>query len=92
MEWLSLLLLKEKKEGNIKDIKISTKQYISHLLFMDDVLLMGLGIVTEWQAFYGIINILYTASGVEVSVSKSSFYRNVVSPETISSIQSFLPM
>lgn len=38
MESLSLLLLKEKQERNVKGIKISYKQYITHLVFVHDAL------------------------------------------------------
>lgn len=47
MEGLSRLLLEEKQVGSIRGIQNSKILYISHLLFVDDVLLMGTGTVAD---------------------------------------------
>jgi len=41
---------------------------LSHLLFVDDILLFGEGSVREWRYFKGIIYTLCLATGMEVNI------------------------
>jgi len=44
----SQLILKAKHEGHLKGIKITEIHHMTHLLFVDNVLLFGLGSQAEW--------------------------------------------
>ena len=51
IEGLSILIEDAKRNGKIKGIKILSQLFLTHLLFVDDVILFGLGTFEEWIAF-----------------------------------------
>lgn len=67
IEGLSRLINEAKKKMKIKGIKISSSLFIMHLLFVDDVLIFGVGSVAEWTFYKEIIDILCSASGMLIS-------------------------
>ena len=69
IEGLSLLIEEEKKQGKIKGIKISACLSLTHLLFVDDVILFGFGSVEEWKAFKEILDIFCEASGMSININ-----------------------
>ena len=48
IEGLSLLIVDARIHGLIRGIKISSSLALTHLLFVDDVILMGTGTLQEW--------------------------------------------
>ena len=48
IEGLSRISLESKKKGKIKGVKISKKMFITHLVFVDDVLMFGIDSMEEW--------------------------------------------
>ena len=91
IEGLSLLIEDAKRNGKIKGIKISHLLSLSHLLFVDDVILFGLGSVEEWVAFKTILDIFCEASGMSINANKSCFLQNNLSMDTIHRITDILP-
>lgn len=73
IEGLSSLIKEARINGKIKGIKVARALNITHLLFVDDVLLFGKGEVIEWAHFKDIISCFCLTTGMEVSTSKSSF-------------------
>ena len=63
-----------KLKGSSSGINISRVPQITHLLFVDDVILFGLGIVEEWRTFHEILPIFYSASGVEIRLEMFILY------------------
>ena len=51
IEGLSHLIGKAKSDGKIFGIKLSPSLDFSHLLFMDDGILFGMGNLEEWKAY-----------------------------------------
>ena len=51
IESLSLLIKQAQHDGLVMGFKVSSSLNLTHLLFVDDVLLFGLGNVEEWQHF-----------------------------------------
>ena len=51
IEGLNLLIADARDHGLIKGIKISSSLALTHLLFVDDVILLGSGRLSEWIAF-----------------------------------------
>ena len=47
IEGLSRLILKEKVDGKLNDIKINGGLTITHLMFVDDIMILGSGSVVE---------------------------------------------
>ena len=60
-------------------MKIASKIFISHLLFIDDVIIFGKYSVEEWNYMHTILKVLCYASGMELSSKKSVLYRNRIS-------------
>ena len=68
IEGLSLLINDAKRCGRIKGIKISASLTLTHLLFVDDVVLFGLGTFEDWVAFEVILETFCRASRVCISI------------------------
>ena len=60
-------------KGLIKGFQYSPDMSITHLLFVDDVILIGVGTVDEWCAYKEALDLFCLASGMTVSINKSSF-------------------
>ena len=73
IEGLSLMIADAKQNGLIKGIKISNDLIITHLLFVDDVILFGMGTVADWIAFKVILDTFCAASGMNINMDKSCF-------------------
>ena len=91
IEGLGLLIKDAIAGGLIRGINISTSLTLTHLLFVNDVVLFGLGIVLEWMAFEVILETFCAASGMCISVDKSSFLFNALEAGVLENIHLFLP-
>ena len=56
--------------------QVSASLTLTHLIFVDDVVLFGLGTFEEWVAFDVILETLCCASGMSISIDKSGFLFN----------------
>ena len=70
IEGLSLPIKDARDNGLIRGIKISTTLALTHLLFVDDVILLGTGTLHEWMAFEVILSTFCKASGMSISLEK----------------------
>ena len=52
---LSRLILKEKREGKIEGVKVSSEEEVTHTLFVDDVLFFGVGTKENPKEFAALI-------------------------------------
>jgi len=73
IDGFSCLIGDAKSKGLLKGIKVLDSQYISHILFVDDVLLFRCGNRLELKCYYDILNLFSLASRIEVNPSKSCF-------------------
>ena len=73
IEGLSLVIREARSSGLIRGIKISPSLTLSHLLFVDDVILMGSGTLLDWSAFDVILETFCKASGMKINIEKSCF-------------------
>ena len=65
-------------KGLIKGYQYSPHLSLTHFLFVDDVILIGVGTIEEWSAYKGALDLFCLASGMSISSLKSSFlYQNV---------------
>ena len=76
---------------NVKGIKLSKDFSITHLFFIDDVLIFGIDSLDEWMSYKEIINLFYKASEMSVSLRKSSFFQPNLEKYTLDCITSILP-
>ena len=80
------------KENNlIKGIKVVVTLFITHTLFVDDVLIFGDKKVLEWQHIKSLIDTLYGASGMSISERESVLFHSCNCQETMDNIAHFFP-
>jgi len=70
---LSRLIGEAKQNGSLRGVKVSHSQILTHILFVDDVLLFSGNSRNDWACFYKIVNLLCFSSGMEISGTKSCF-------------------
>ena len=80
-----------RENGLIRGIQISSALSLTHLLFVDDVILLGTGTLLEWIAFEVILSTLCKAYGMSISVDKSGFLYNNVDEDILSDISRVFP-
>ena len=85
-EGLILLIHNAIALKDIARIKVAGTMVISHLFYVDDVILFGQGSVMEWRSYKVIINLFYKASSLEINFKKSYFIYVGVDEETRRSI------
>jgi len=68
---LSMFIHEAKEEGSIKGVSVVDHVKITHLQFVDDILLLSEGSMREWRTFSSILNIFCLSIGMEVSINKS---------------------
>ena len=91
IEGLSLLVDDARRHGLIKGIKISHQLSLTHLLFVDDVILYGFGTCEEWIAFKVLLDTFCEASGMYINSEKSCFLFNNVDDGSLIRITRSLP-
>ena len=78
MEGLSRIILDAQHLGKIMGFRYSPNLSITHLFFVDDVILIGAGTIDEWRAYKEALDLFCGVSGMVISPIKSSFlYQNV---------------
>ena len=91
IESLGRIILNAHLVGHITDYQYTPDLSITHLLFVDDVLLFGIGTVGEWKAYKEALDLFCSATGMTVSIKKSSFLFQNVDPDIRNQIVVFLP-
>ena len=91
IEGLILLIEDAKRNGKIKGIKISSHLFLTHLLFVDDVILFGLGSFEEWMAFKVILDTFCEVSGMCINMDKSYFIHYDLDAALLGRITGLLP-
>ena len=72
MDGLSRLIASAKRNGDICGLKISEDCYLTHLLFVDDVMIFLDGSTRDSRSFSNIITLFSSATGMLANHSKSS--------------------
>lgn len=80
-ESLSRLLHQARSEGSIKGVKVTDHVVLTHLLFVNDVLLFSESTVQEWRTFKSLLNLFYSTTGMAVSIDKSLIGSNELQRE-----------
>lgn len=83
MEGLRKLTLHERREGRLQGIKITDQCIISHLLFVDDVLIFLNGGISEFSVFSAIMQRFFLEIGLESIWLKSTISFPEFSPQEI---------
>eukprot|EP00253_Pinus_taeda_P004599 PITA_04599 len=91
VEGLSQLILKAKREGTVKGLEVAVNMFISHLLFVDDILLFSNGNMTEIKELKKILELFMKATGMEVNYKKSQLILEGFNRKEKGQITSILP-
>eukprot|EP00253_Pinus_taeda_P010417 PITA_10417 len=70
-EGLSRLIHKARREGKVKGIEVAINLFISHLLFVDDILIFTNGSSNEIKEYKSIFDLFLIATGMEINTRKS---------------------
>ena len=73
IEGLNRFLLKDNDTQLIKGIKVVGSLFLTHTLFVDDVLIFGDGSLFEWIHIKNLVDLFCGASGMFLSPRKSCF-------------------
>jgi hypothetical protein len=90
-EALSLLVKNQVFDNKLKGIKVTRNIILTHLLFVDNVLLFDRGMMKEWEVYKGIITLYYTATCMVINPLKPFFLNNVINKEVEVGIVTLLP-
>ena len=72
VEVLSQIIHNAKESRNIKGIKVSSSEEVTHTLFVDDVLVFGEGTIKNIQAFISLIDKYKKTIGMVVNMEESN--------------------
>ena len=77
--FFSRLISEAKLKGNFSGMKVAAQILITHLIFVDDVIIFGKISVEEWKFLHKILGFFCSASGMEVNPEKSIFFYSILS-------------
>eukprot|EP00253_Pinus_taeda_P012292 PITA_12292 len=72
MEGLSSLIISTTRDGTLRGLKISEECFLTHLLFLDDVLILLDGSMRDTMTFSHILALFSQATGMQVNRAKST--------------------
>eukprot|EP00253_Pinus_taeda_P025127 PITA_25127 len=89
-EGLSRLITKARRAGLITGLEVAVNIFITHLLFVDDILLFTSGNINELKELKDILDIFLKATGLQINPRKSHFIMEAFSREEEILITSYL--
>jgi len=90
-EGLSRAILEAKALGRFKGIQVAPNLYITHLLFVDDVLIFCSGTRGESKILRDMLDLFSKATGMDINVGKSSLISHRLSPREVEDITGHFP-
>eukprot|EP00253_Pinus_taeda_P002170 PITA_02170 len=90
-EGLRRLILKAKQSGMLTGLEVAVNLFISHLLFVDDILLFLNGNLPEVKVLKDIIDLFLKATGLQINPRKSHFILEGFTRHEAFAITSILP-
>jgi hypothetical protein len=75
---LSRLVNEAKREDSIKVIKVTGYVFITHFLFIDEILIFGHGSLREIKQYKGILDMYCGAYGMEIKLNKYCMFLSVL--------------
>jgi hypothetical protein len=80
-----------KSTGTLSGIKISQTLQITHLLFMDDVLIFSTGSRKDAETLKNILSLFSKATGMVINEGKSSLTTNLLTEEELGAFRQHFP-
>jgi len=75
IEGLSRMILNEKENGKVEGVKITCDVVVTHLLFVDDVIIFSRGLVEEWSIYKDLISVFCEAYGMGLVIASLCLFR-----------------
>jgi len=86
VEGFGRMLRRAQKKGHFSSIKITKGISITHLFFVDDVVIVGKGSLGDWIKLKLLLSLFCLALGIEVNYEKSCFLYNCIEEELLKQI------
>jgi hypothetical protein len=80
VEVFSRLLTQIVESGTFQGLKVVVSTFISHLLFVDDVLILGAGKIEYWMTLNSILSKFFSATRMIINCHKSVFLVQNIDP------------
>jgi len=90
-EGLSQLIHKARREGKVRGIEVAINLFISHLLFIDDILIFTNGESNEIKELKIILDLFLKATGMQINSRKSQLIVAGVVRQERAQLQSLFP-
>eukprot|EP00253_Pinus_taeda_P018177 PITA_18177 len=90
-EGLSHLIRLAKREGAVKGLEVAVNMFITHLLFVDDILLFTNGNLNEIRELKNILDLFMKATGMQINYRKSQLITEGLNRLEKNQISSLLP-
>ena len=71
VEGLSRAIQKQVREKKIEGVFVDKGIRITHLMFVDDVIIFGSGNITEWEVFKEVLDLFFQVTGMAFIPQKS---------------------
>jgi hypothetical protein len=91
VEGLSRAIQEQVRENNIEGIPVARGLNITHLMFVDDVILFGSGNISEWEVFKEVMDLFCKATWMAFSPQKSSFLEAGWKAEDLALLKELIP-
>jgi hypothetical protein len=91
-EGLNRLIAKAKQNGFFRGIQVTKSIEVTHLLFVDDILLFGRGNLREQSYLKTILDLFCKATGMEINMNKSCILANGLSDAFLRRLEQLFPM
>lgn len=79
-----------KRQGNLRGIKVVVNLWVTHLLFVDDILLFRNGILEDFRCLKEILDLFLKETGLYINGKKSSLTTSGLSREEVGTIEAML--
>lgn len=73
MDSLSRMIGLARERGTIRGVRATSSLSVTHVFFVDDVLLFGSYDISDWSHYQSILTLFCNALGMEINVHKSCF-------------------
>eukprot|EP00253_Pinus_taeda_P035974 PITA_35974 len=90
-EGLSQLICLAKREGTVKGLEVAVNMFISHLLFVDNILLFSNGNLNEIKELKNILDLFMKVTGMQINYRKSQLIMEGLDRLEKNQITSILP-
>lgn len=90
-EGLSHLIRSAKREGAVKGLEVAVNMFITHLLFVDDILLFTNGSLNEIKELKNILDLFMKATGMQINYRKSQLITEGLNRNEKNQISVLLP-